>query len=330
MEKTIILKKSHVESLLNMDDCLKAVETAFLQDALGKVQMPPKNYLFFRPYDGDLRIMPSYLEELEEAGVKCVNVHPGNPAKYSLPTVMAVIELVDPRTGFPIAIMDGTLITDLRTGAAGGISVKYLARKDSKSLGIIGAGRQARTQLMAIERVMDLEEVYVYCRTRETRESFARESSKIYGVDVKPASSLEEAVRDRDVVVTVTPSRKPIVKSEWVSPGTHICAMGADAPGKQELDPDILLNSRVFYDNWKQAEHSGEINVPILKGILEKKDLKGKIGDVITGKVVGRKTPMDVTVFDSTGLSIQDITTAWIVYQRALVEGVGIEIDLQS
>lgn len=120
MEKTIILKKSDVEGLLTMDDCLKAVENAFVQDALGRVQMPPKMYLFFRKHDGDLRVMPSYLEELEMAGVKCVNVHPSNPREHSLPTVMAVIELVDPRTGFPLALMDGTYITDMRTGAAGG------------------------------------------------------------------------------------------------------------------------------------------------------------------------------------------------------------------
>ncbi|MGJ7029097.1 MULTISPECIES: alanine dehydrogenase [Methanothermobacter] len=330
MEKTVILKKSHVEDLLSMDDCLKAVETAFIQDALGKVQMPPKNYLFFRRYGGDLRIMPSYLEEFEMAGVKCVNVHPSNPGRYSLPTVMAVIELVDPETGFPIALMDGTYITDMRTGAAGGVSVRYLARKDSGTLRIVGAGRQAWTQLMAIERVVDLEEVYVYCRTPENREKFAYKASKTFEVLVRAASSPEEAVRGMDIVVTVTPSREPVVKAEWVSPGTHICAMGADAPGKQELDPEILISARVFYDNWEQASHSGEINVPLKMGILGEDDLQGTISDVITGRIQGRTSDDDITVFDSTELSLQDVVSAWMVYERAVEEGRGVEIDLQG
>ena len=330
MEKTVVLTRSDVEGLLNMDDCLKAVEGAFVQEALGRVQMPPKMYLFFGKYNGDLRVMPSYLEELEMAGVKCVNVHPSNPDRHFLPTVMAVIELVDPETGFPIALMDGTHITDMRTGAAGGVSVKYLASRDASRLGIIGAGRQAWTQLMAISRVADLEEVSVYCRTPSTREEFALRASKEYEVPVRAATEPRGAVEGMDIVVTVTPSRSPVVMADWVSPGTHICAMGADAPGKQELDPLILKNARVFYDSLEQATHSGEINVPITEGILGVDDLQGSLGDVMTGKIEGRTSPNDVTVFDSTGLSIQDITTAWMVYERAVAGEVGLEVDLQG
>ncbi|HOQ19144.1 MAG TPA: alanine dehydrogenase [Methanothermobacter thermautotrophicus] len=287
-------------------------------------------YLFFRRYDGDLRVMPSYLEELEMAGVKCVNVHPSNPDRHSLPTVMAVIELVDPETGFPIALMDGTHITDMRTGAAGGVSVKYLASRDASVLGIIGAGRQAWTQLMAISRVTDLEEVSVYCRTPSTREKFAARASSEYGIHVRAAAEPREAVEGMDIVVTATPSRSPVVRADWVSPGTHICAMGADAPGKQELDPLILKGARVFYDSLEQAVHSGEINVPITEGIIGVDDLQGSLGDVMTGKIEGRTSPDDVTVFDSTGLSIQDITTAWMVYERAVAGEVGLEVDLQG
>lgn len=330
MEKTIILKKSDVEGLLTMDDCLKAVENAFVQDALGRVQMPPKMYLFFRKHDGDLRVMPSYLEELEMAGVKCVNVHPSNPREHSLPTVMAVIELVDPRTGFPLALMDGTYITDMRTGAAGGVSVKYLADREASTLGMVGAGRQAWTQLMAISRVADLEEACVYCRTPSQREKFARKASEVYGFRVKPALDIREAVEGRDIVVTATPSRKPLVKADWITPGTHICAMGADAPGKQELDPLILKKGRVFYDSWEQASHSGEINVPLSEGLITEEDLQGTIGDVITGKIEGRRSGKDITVFDSTGLSLQDVTTAWMVYERAAESGKGLEVDLQG
>ncbi|BAW32054.1 MAG TPA: alanine dehydrogenase [Methanothermobacter sp.] len=328
MKKTLLLRKSDIKNLIDMNDILKAVEKAFKEYALGKVQMPPKSYLFFP--EGDFRIMPSYLEYSQVAGVKCVNSHPKNPKKYSLPTVMAIIELIDPTDGFPLTIMDGTWITDMRTGAAGGISAKYLARPDSKKLGIIGAGRQARTQLMAIKNVLDIEEVTVYCRTPSAREKFAKETSKKYNIDVKPAKTAREAVKGKDIIVTATPSTKPVIELEWTPPGVHICAIGADAPGKQELDPRILIEGRIFVDSWEQASHSGEINVPLREGIISKEDIKGTLGQVIIGEVPGRTSEDEITIFDSTGLSVQDMATASLIYERALKEKRGIPINFMG
>jgi alanine dehydrogenase len=328
MKKTLLLKKGDIKDLVNMDDILGVVEEAFKEYALGRVQMPPKSYLFFRR--GDFRIMPSYLEGLGVAGVKCVNSHPSNPREYSLPTVMAIIELVDPEDGFPLTLMDGTWVTDMRTGAAGGISAKYLARPDSKKVGIIGAGRQAYTQLMAIKSVLDIEEVSVYCRTPSTREEFAKKASKKYGTDVIPATTVREAVKDKDIIVTATPSTKPLIRLEWTPPGVHICAIGADAPGKQELDPKILIKGRVFVDSWEQASHSGEINVPLREGILSKDDIAGTLGQVIIGEVLGRIRDDDITVFDSTGLSVQDMATASLIYERALKEKIGVKVNFME
>jgi len=300
-----------------MDSVLDAVETAYVEHAKGKAQMPPKEYLFFEKYNGDLRIMPCYLPEMGEAGVKSVNVHPQNPLQENLPTVMAVIELVDPKTGFPLAIMDGTWITNMRTGAAGGVAAKYLARDNSETVGIIGAGKQAYTQLMALNEVMDIKEATVYCRTCSSREIFAQRVSEKYGIDVKAVETPREAVENRDVVVTVTPVSDPVIKAEWISPGTHINAMGADAPGKEELETALVLKSSVFIDNWEQASHSGEINVPVSRGLLLEEDLAGTLGDVINGKIPGRTYDKEITIFDSTGLAVQDITTAWTVYEKA-------------
>jgi len=148
--ETLILTDDEVKKLLSLSEVVEAVESAFKEKGLGRVQMPAKLYLYYRKYDGDLRTMPAFLEDLDISAVKIVNVHPNNPTKNSLPTVMAVITLIDPSTGEPIAIMGGTTITDMRTGAAGGIAAKYLARKDSQTLGLVGAGAQARTQLMAL------------------------------------------------------------------------------------------------------------------------------------------------------------------------------------
>jgi alanine dehydrogenase len=292
-----------------------------------KVQMPAKKYLFFKKYNGDLRIMPCFIKNMDEAGVKCVNVHPNNPKENNLPTVMGVIELFDPKTGFPLSVMDGTWITNMRTGAAAGVGTKYLARDDSKTLGIIGAGKQAYTQLMALNEVMDIESAKVFCRTCASRENFAKLSSEKFGLDVKAVETAQEAVKNVDVIVTVTPANKPVLKTEWIGEGTHINAMGADAPGKQELESGMLKKSSVFIDCWEQARHSGEINVPVAEGIFTRDDVKAKIGDVIIGKTAGRVSDEDITIFDSTGLAVQDVVTAWEVYEKAIEMGKGSNIN---
>ena len=323
MQETILLNQSQVKELTTMKEIIENVETAYEFHAERKVQMPPKEYIFYKKFRGDLRIMPCFVRGLNESGVKNVNVHPDNPRKHSLPTVMAMIELVDPKTGFPVSVMDGTWITDMRTGAAAGVATKYLARDNSEVLGLVGAGVQAATGLEAIMEVMDIKEVKVSCRTCETRDLFAQRASEKYGIPVKSVDTIKEAVQGADILLTTTPAREPVVKSKWVSPGTHINAMGADAPGKQELDSHILQKSKIIIDCWDQASHSGEINIPVQEGIVRQSDVHGKIGDVIIGSIPGRTSDEEITVFDSTGLAVQDIVTAWNVYEKALQKGIG-------
>ncbi len=327
MYETLLLKQSEIKELINMKEVIESVETAYSVHANRKVQMPAKKYLFFKKYNGDLRIMPCFIKNMDEAGVKCVNVHPDNPIKHNLPTVMGVIELFDPKTGFPISVMDGTLITNMRTGAAAGVGTKYLARSDSTSLGIIGAGKQAFTQLMALKEVMNIESAKVFCRTCASRENFAKLANEKFGLNVKAVGTAQEAVKDVDVIVTVTPANKPILKVEWISEGTHINAMGADAPSKQELESGLLKKSRVFIDCWEQARHSGEINVPVAEGIFTREDIAAKIGDVIIDKSPGRVSDDEITIFDSTGLAVQDVVTAWKVYEKALERRIGSNIN---
>ena len=323
MPETILLNQSQVKELTTMKEIIENVETAYEFHAERKVQMPPKEYIFYKKFRGDLRIMPCFVRGLNESGVKNVNVHPDNPRKHSLPTVMAMIELVDPKTGFPVSVMDGTWITDMRTGAAAGVATKYLARDNSEVLGLVGAGVQAATGLEAIMEVMDIKEVKVSCRTCETRDLFAQKASEKYGIPVKAVDTIKEAVQGADILLTTTPAREPVVKSKWVSPGTHINAMGADAPGKQELDSHILQKSKIIIDCWDQASHSGEINIPVQEGLVRQRDIHGKIGDVIVGSIPGRTSDEEITVFDSTGLAVQDIVNAWNVYEKALQKGVG-------
>lgn len=325
LSKTILLKQGEIKRLVKMKEIVEAVEMSYTEHARGRVQMPPKNYLFFKY--GDLKIMPCFMESLDEAGVKCVSVHPENPKKQGLPSVMGIIELVDPETGFPIALMDGTWITNMRTGAAAGVATRHLARADSRTLGILGAGNQACTHLMALNEVMDVENVKVFCRTCTSREDFARRASKRYGFDVEAVDSAREAVENVDVVVTVTPSTKPILKAEWIGAGTHINAMGADAPGKKELPYELLKKASIFIDCWEQASHSGEINVPASMGLIRQEDIKSTLGNVLIHEKTGRTSDDEITIFDSTGLAVQDIITGFIVYKRALKDGIGTIIN---
>ena len=307
--ETYLITGAEVERALTMRDALQAVEAAFRAYGEGQAQMPSKIYLHFDK--GDLRCMPAYLPELGLAAVKNVNVHPANSA---LPTVLATVTLIDPETGFPLAIMDGTYLTGMRTGAAGGIAAKYLARPDSKVACFVGAGRQAATQLEALMVVMPgIECVLAYDVDRGRAAAFAEQSAATYGVQAR-ACPVEEALSSADIVTTVTPAREPVVKSEHVRPGTHINAIGADAPGKQELEPAILQGARIVIDSWDQASHSGEINVALSKGLISRASIYADIGEVVTGKKPGRQDDGQVTVFDSTGLAIQDLACAAHVF----------------
>ena len=315
-----------MKKLLSLSEVVEAVESAFKEKGLGQVQMPAKIYLYYRKYGGDLRAMPSFLEDLDVSAVKIVNVHPQNPRKNGLPTVMAVITLIDPSTGAPLAIMGGTTITDMRTGAAGGVAAKYLARKDSKIVGIVGAGAQARTQLMGLLEVYGhLEEVRVWSRSEEKKKKFAAEFQKAYGdaLHVVPAASVREAVKGADILVTATPSRQPLVMNDMVSAGMHVTCIGADAVGKEELDPAILKRAKIVVDDWAQASHSGEINVPLSRGLITRENVWAEIGEIVAGLKPGRQRPDEITVFTSTGLAVQDAVTAKIAYSKAIAKKVG-------
>jgi len=325
----LFLTDEDVRSLLTMREALDAVEEAFKERELGRAQMPPKLYVFFRKYSGDLRVMPAYLERIGVAGVKVVNVHPKNPTKYGLPTVMATIVLIDPKSGAPICVMDGTRITAMRTGGAGGVAAKYLARRDSKVIGIIGAGTQGRTQLMALKEVLSrIDEVRVFDKVREHGERYADEMRSSIGLNTRPVYEAREAVCEADIVVTTTPSAEPIVMDDWVGDGMHINSIGADAPGKEELDPAILKRAKIVVDDFEQAMHSGEINVPLARGLIGREEIHAEIGEVVTGKKTGRVSDDEVTVFVSTGLAVQDISTAWKVYKKAERAGLGKKIKM--
>ena len=315
--ETLLLSESDVEKILDMKACMDAVEHAFELHGKGLTQMPAKIYLVFDR--GDLRAMPAYIDG--HAGIKWVNSHPENREK-GLPTVMAILIYNDPDTGFPLAVMDATHITNLRTGAAGGIAGKYLARKDTAVIGFVGCGTQAVTQLIALNEVFSIERILCNDISSQNARKLAEIAGGM-GIDAEITSS-ERACRS-DLLVTTTPSRKPVIRDEWIQEGMHINAIGADAPGKQELDPEILKRAKVVVDDYDQAIHSGEINVPVSQGVFTPDEIYCSLGEIVADVKLGRENDDEITVFDSTGLAIQDIATAKVVYEKALKINAGMK-----
>lgn len=303
---TLFLGKSEVLPLLDMSEVIPAVEEVFRLAALGQARMPPKSYLTVEK--GDFRAMPAAIPGA--AGLKWVNVHPGNPA-LGLPTVMATIIYSDPQTGYPLVVMDATDITAYRTGAASAVASKYMARQGSRTLGLVGAGRQAYTQLLAHTALFQFGLIKVY----DIAEASVKRLIDAFPQYRLESRSLADTV-DADIVCTVTPARAPIVKKEWLRPGTHINAVGADAPGKEELEPDILAAARIVVDDLKQASTSGEVNVPLTRGLLSPSRICATLAEVVSGQKMGRESDDEVTVFDSTGLAIEDIACARMVYDK--------------
>lgn len=323
---TLLLNRSDVASNAKMEEVIPAVEQAFAAYDREEVLMPPKSYIELDKYNGDFRSMPAYMEAdgWDAAVVKWVNVHPDNPAKHGLPTVMGTVIYSDPETAFPLAIMDGTELTRQRTGAAAAVATDYLAVDDATTLGVIGAGVQAYAQVEAITTVRPIEQIVVNDVEEDTLDAFVDRFRDAF--DVKVGSAADAAACD--VLTTVTPVRDPVVALEDVASHTHINAMGADAAGKQELATDILLHSKLVIDDYEQCTHSGEINVPWSNGKLTDEDLYGELGTIVTGRKDGRTSNDGITVFDSTGLAIQDVAAAHRVYERAKAEGEGTPFDM--
>jgi alanine dehydrogenase len=275
--------------------------------------------------------MPSYIEEPEAAACKWVSIRENNRARYDLPTVFSILIYTHPETGFPLAICDGSFHTVMRTGAAAAVSAKWMARPDSTTLAIVGAGHMAEGTLATCNEVFPWKDVRVWSRTQRTLDHFlAAEQPKYPHLRIRASTNLEEVVPGADVVVTVTPARAPIVMSDWIGPGTHIAALGADKSGDQELDPRILQRARIFVDDIRQCRTDGEINVPLAQGLIKERDIAGEIGQVIVGKMPGRTSPAQVTLFDSTGIALQDSATVPLEYERALAAGVGVEKKMIS
>jgi len=329
--KTLILSRTEMMGLLTPAEYNACVEQAYRMHGERRFYMDPKGHIVLDKYPGEWEAMPSYIEEPEAAACKWVSIREQNREKHDLPTVFSILIYTHPETGFPLAICDGSHHTVMRTGSAAAVSAKWLARKDSKVLAVVGAGHMAAGVLATCNEVFRWQEVRVWSRSQTTLDRFLKEQQpKFPGLKLLPSTNLEKVVRGADVVVTVTPARAPIVKNEWISEGMHIAAVGADKSGDQELEGTILTRARIFVDDIRQCRTDGEINVPLSQGLLKEADIAGEIGEVIVGKKKGRTSDREITLFDSTGIALQDSATIPLEYERALAAGVGIEKKMIS
>jgi len=310
-----------------MEDAIEAVERCFAAYSEGKTGMPPIVASYVKKYGGVLEIKSGYLET-DCIGAKVICYFESNPSKYSLPALTGVVILDDLKTGVPIAILNAAPITALRTGAAGAVAAKYLARRDSHNVGIIGTGVQGRSQLIGLNELFDIEEVRAYDRIKDSSMRYASEMSKKLGLNVKAVEAPKDAVENADIVVTATPSRSPIINSKWVREGVHINAIGADEPGKQELDPQILTKAKIVVDCLAECKVRGEINMAISERIIGLSDVYAELGDIVTGKKKGRESASEITIFDATGMAIQDIATSYEIYKIAKQKGIGTTVAI--
>ena len=324
----LILSEEEVAATVDMEEAISAVEKAFLELEEGSAQQPPRTVMEISEYKGSILFMPSYLREGSVVSAKIVSIY-GENVKRGLPTLHSAIILCDPETGEIRCLMNGNYVTAIRTGAGSGVATKYLARKDSEVCGIIGAGAQAWTQLWAVLTVSKVNHVKVYDIVREKAVEFAKRAMERFEITAEATDSAEEASRNVDILVTATTSRVPVLRGEWLAPGTHINSIGWMGAGSRELDSETVARAKVVVDN-REAVLSEicDFTTPIAEGKITENHIYAELGEIIAGKKLGRTGEEEITLWKSVGQSIQDAAVAKIVYLKALKKGLGTHIEL--
>ena len=334
-----VLGRSDLKKVLDMRSVVEGVKTVYGLKAKGDTEVWPLVAYEFAKQEAVMDIRSGAVLGSEQLhGLKMLNNFPHNREK-GIPVFTGMLMVFDSETGLPLGVMDASYITGMRTGAAGAVGASILARKDSTVLTVLGAGRQAMFQIAAVTVTMpNIKTVYIADELdKENEKNFAglcRENLKTqFGIDAAdvaflPAGSLAEAVAASDVVITVTPSRKPVIMKEWVKPGTHFSCIGADMEGKEEIDPEIFRNAKVFADDKEQCIRVGEMEIPVKSGVISRDDIRGEIGQVITGQIEGRTNDDEITVFDATGLALLDLVTGKKALDGAWEKDIGLTADI--
>jgi alanine dehydrogenase len=322
--KTLLLKKEEVRRLIGMREVIGTVEEAYKAFNSGQVTQPPYTCIHLPPPRGEIDFKLGYCESNEMISMKASSGgFPNNPTEHGVPSGMGTILLFDARSCALVCVMDGSLLTGLRTGAAGAVSVKVLARKNARKITSIGTGNQARMQIRAIHEVMKIEEIHAWDHHPETLARYKVDIEREFGIPVVMARSKQEAVEQADILITTTRGKGSLVEADWVRPGTHIVAIGTDTQGKQELEPEIFRNAKIVNDSVAQCIEKGETWHPLHHHIISRADIHAEIGEILLGQKPGRENDEEITIFDSTGMAIQDNTTSAKIYRNAIATNTG-------
>jgi ornithine cyclodeaminase len=319
----VLLSESDVRALVSMDDLIEVMARALASFSSGGAMQPVRTTVEIARHRAFLGTMPAFLADPPALGAKLVSVYPDNHAQ-GLPSHQATIVLLDPECGALVAIMDGRFITEARTAAVSAVSARLLAASGPAVLAILGSGVQARSHLDALGRVRELKEIRVWSPRPESRERFAREMSSRTLATIRPAARVEDAVRGANLIALVSGATEPILRSDWVGDGAHICAVGACRPTHREMDGALVARARLIVDSRAGAlAEAGDIVLAMQEGRFGPDHIAAEIGEVVTGHARGRTSPHEVTVFKSLGMAIEDVAAAELVYRRACERGLG-------
>jgi Predicted ornithine cyclodeaminase, mu-crystallin homolog len=330
----LLLTKKDIKRIFSMQDAVEADKQAFRIYSEGGSVIPLRANIGAPNYEGQALFMPGYVGELDSMGIKIVSIFPHNLEKGK-PTVPATMVLLDGTSGEVCCIMDGTYLTQLRTGAASGAATDLLARKDSKIGALIGTGGQARSQLEALLTVRDLREIRIYSPNLQHAQSFVRQMQSEfanYGTVLRAVGTSEEAITNADIITAVTTSQQPVFDGRSVKPGAHINGVGSYMPNMQELDEYTLKRAdKIFFDSQEAVlAESGDFIIPLSQGTITKEKFTGEIGKVISGILPGRETPEEITLFKSVGMAVLDVVTAYQIYQKAQKQNIGQDFIFES
>ena len=328
MMDVLILNESELRQCIALDHAaIEAVEGGFTALAEGKAHIPAIVHIEVQDYNGEVDIKAAYIEGLEYFAIKVASGFLDNH-KLGLPTGSGLMMLIKAQTGVPQALLlDNGYLTDVRTAAAGAIAAKYLAPDKTQVAAVIGSGMQARYQARALKLVRDYTQLIVYGITDASVGAYVDEMQETLGLDVRRAATAEEAVRECDVLITTTPSREPIVFSDWLHPGLHITSMGSDSEGKQELEARALLAAdRLVCDLKAQCFRFGELQHALREGLLAEDAEITELGELTSGSKAGRSGPEEITICDLTGVGVQDTAIALLAYNKAVEKGLGLRV----
>jgi alanine dehydrogenase len=322
------VNQADVPALLPMGECVDVMAKALAGLARGEVLMPLRSVMWLPERVGALGTMPAYAGDRNVMGLKVISVFPGNHGT-EFDSHQGAIMLFETKNGRPLAIVDATSVTAIRTAAVSGVATRLLAREGAGDLAILGSGTQARVHLEAMRLVRPIRRVRVWSRNRDHAALFAAREGQRHGLTVETSATAQDAVADADVICTTTSSAEPVLKGEWIAPGAHINAVGSSVPFARELDTTAVVRSRLFVDRRESTvNEAGDFLFPKKEGVIGDDHIQGEIGEVLIGRVPGRRSADEITLFKSLGLAIEDVASAHHVYTKALESGRGTRIAL--